>query len=237
MEINNIKTKQSSFERKTLLLLSVLFLATIAGAWFYTITLSKNIAAKNEIVNVDTRALIEVERIRNLAESQIDNSLSFFLLGAGSLFEEQKKDKQNFLDSLAAFEKQYSLTQVPDLVKRMGSLEQQQQDIFDQAMDFRAKQTESKIVGQFYRAKTTPIRNNMNRALDEIAHIHKAELEHNQVKTMDAASYAQAQIPISFAWFAGAVSFLFFCLSLVVIRVLSQRSRQLAERSRLYNEA
>ncbi|MBC7465937.1 MAG: HAMP domain-containing histidine kinase, partial [Bdellovibrio sp.] len=106
-----------------------------------------------------------------------------------------------------------------------------------QAMDFRAKQTESKIVGQFYRAKTTPIRNNMNKALDEIAQIHKAELEHNQVKTMDAASYAQTQIPISFTWFAGAVSFLFFCLSLVVIRVLSQRSRQLAERSRLYNEA
>ncbi len=237
MEKNLTKTKKSSFERRALVALSIMLLGVIGAAWFYSMDLRQKISAKNSVMNVDVRALIEVEKLRNLAESQIDNSLTFFLMGSTNLFEEQRKEKQAFTDLLAVFEKQFSLPQVPEIVRRIEGLQQQRQEFFDQGMEYRAKQTESKIVGQFYRAKTAPIRANINKALDEIVQLHNAELDRARARAQEAALDAEVQIPKGMLWFTGSIALLFLCMVFLVMRMIGERNRQLAERARLYAEA
>ncbi len=237
MEKNYTKPKKSSFERRALILLSVLFLGVIAAGWFYSMDLRQKIASKNSTMNADVQALIQVEKLRNLAELQIDNSLTFFLMGSTNLFDEQKKEKVAFAEQLSSFEKTYSLPEVSHIVKRIENLQQQRQEFFDQGMEFRAKQTESKIVGQFYRAKLIPIRAGINKALDEIVQLHNAELDRSKSKAQAAAADAEVQIPKGMALFTGAIGFLFLCLTLLVMRMIAERSRQLSERSRLYDEA
>lgn len=231
------KSNKSSFERKALVVFSVVFVGVILSAWVYAMNLRQTVAANNAVAHVNPGALIEVERIRNTVESQISNSRSFFLLGSKVLFDKQKKDKQTLTESLVSFEKQYNLPQVPELLKRIDTLEQQQQEIFDQAMEFREKQTESKIVGQFYQSKTAPIRTQINEALDEIVTLHNAELDRTRAEAKQAALDAEVQIPRGMAWFTGMIGILFLCMAVLVIRMLRERLRQVDERNRLYEEA
>ncbi|MEK6773299.1 MAG: HAMP domain-containing sensor histidine kinase [Bdellovibrionota bacterium] len=237
MNKNLKKSVNWSIERKALIALSFIFVAVILSAWVYAMKLRQTVAANNAVINVDAGALVEVERLRNIAESQIATSRSFFLLGSRALFDQQKKDKQTLAESLAGFEKKYDLPQIPEIVKRIGLIGQQHQEIFDQAMEFREKQTESKIVGQFYQSKTTPIRKQINEALDEIVRVHNAELDRARTFAKDAAYEAQVQIPRGMAWFTGLMGFIFVCLSFLVVLMLRQRMRHLAERNRLYDEA
>lgn len=237
MDKNLTKTVSRSFEGKALVALLVLLTVVIAGAWTYAMKVRQTVAANNAVINVDARALIEVEQLRNLAESQIANARSFFLLGSKTLFDKQKKDKQSLSDSLASFEKQYSLPKIPEIIKRIAAIEQQQQEIFDQAMDFREKQTESKIVGQFYQSKTANIRTQLNDALDEIVALHNAELDRARAAAKVAAMDVEIQIPLGMAWLTGLVGLLFLGISLIVIRMLRERKRQVAERDRLFAEA
>lgn len=237
MSKNLTKPKTGSFERKTLLVLSVLFVGVMISAWIWAMNLREMISANNSVVNVDVGALIELEKIRNVAEAQISNSRAFFLLGSSKLFDQQKEDKQALTDSLANFQKKYSLPQVPEIVKRIEGLQQQHQEIFDQGMEFRAQQTESKIVGQFYQSKAGPLRDQINKSIDEIATLHKAELERAQARAREAVIGPQVQIPQGMAWLTAFTSILFLGMALLVIKVLRERARQLAERSRLYEEA
>ena len=237
MEKNRPKPKRSSFERRALVVLSILFAGIIGAAWMYSMDLRQKIASKSSAINVDAQALIDVEKLRNLAESQINNSLTFFLMGSTNLFDEQKKEKTAFSEMLANFEKSHNLPQVTDIIKRIEGLQQQRQEFFDQAMEFRAKQTESKIVGQFYRAKTNPIRLNINKGLDEIVQLHHAELDKSKSKAQEAAMEAEVQIPKGMVWFTGLVTLVFLSLVFLVMRMIAERSRQLAERARLYSEA
>ena len=237
MSKNLTKKNNWNIEKKSLIALSIVFVGVIVSAWIYSMNLRKTIQASNAVVNVDVRALIEVERIRNVVESQINNSLTFFLMGSSTLFDEQKKDKQTFTESLANFEKQYSLPQVPEIIKSIDSMQQQQQEIFDQAMEFRAKQTESKIVGQFYRSKVRPIHEQINKALDEIVLLHNAELERARARAQEAALGAEVQIPKGMTWFTVLTGILFLGMALLVMRMLGERSRQLGDRNRLFEEA
>jgi signal transduction histidine kinase len=228
---------KSSFESKALIVFTILFAVGLVASWGYAMKVRQTVAGNNGIATADTGALIEVEHIRNIAESQLSNARSFFLLGSRSLFEKQKSDKQDLADALTSFEKKYSLPQIPDIIKKIQTIEDQQQQIFDQAMEFREKQTESKIVGQFYQAKTAPMRTQINQNLDEIVKIHKAELSHARADAKKTAKEAEVQIPRGMMWFSGFLGFIFLGMALLVIRMIRERTRKLAERERLYLEA
>ncbi len=197
----------------------------------------KTIIAKNSVVNIEARALVELEQIRNLADAQVFNSLTFFLMGSTNVFDDQKKNRQELSEALGRFEKQTSLPQVAEIVKRIETLRTQQHEFFDQGMDFRAKQTESKIVGQFYRAKVYPIRTQINKALDEIVVLHNSEFERVRTAAQEAASNIEVQIPKGMVWLTVLTSFLFLAISALVLRMLGEKSHHLAERSRLFEAA
>ncbi len=237
MEKNLKKQSSWNFERTALILFSVVFIGVMIGAWISAMSLRQTIAAKNSVVNIDARALVEVEQLRNVIESKISNSRSFFLLGSRVLFDEQKKEQQVFKDALANFEKQFTLPGVPEILKRLSALSQQEQDIFDQAMKFREDQTEAKIIGQFYQSKTVPVRAQFNDALSGIVRIHNAELDHARERARAAAMGAEAQIPRGMIWLTSLTTLLFLGMALLVIRMLGERTRQQAERTRLYEEA
>lgn len=232
-----LKTIKWSGEGKVLVVLSILLAGVLATSWIYAMNVRQAVVANNAVVNVDPAALIEVEKIRNLADSQIDTSRSFFLLGSKTLFDKQKEDKQTLLDAVASFQKKYNLPQVPEKLKRIEAAIAQNQDFFDQAMEHREKKTESKIVGQFYQSKTGSIRKQINDSLDEVVALHKAELERAQTEAKKAASDVEFQIPQGMLWLTGAIAALFLCMALLVIRMIRQRSSKMAERERLYNEA
>ncbi len=217
--------------------LTIIFVLVVISAWTSAMRLRETIAAHNSAVNIDINALVEIEKMRNIAESQIASSRAFFLLGSTKLFDEQKKDHQMLSAALAKFQTQYSLPQIPEIIKRIEGLQHQQQEFFDQGMEFRAKQTESKIVGQFYQSKTVPIRDQINKAFNEIISVHNAELERARKQSENAASDAQVQIPKGMTWFTGMITLLFLGMIFLVLRMLSERTRHIAERNRLYQEA
>lgn len=231
------KSKKRSIEKKALVAFLIIFVTVILSAWAYAMKLRQTVAANNAVIAVDPSALIEVERLRNLAESQIANSRAYFLLGSKALFDKQKLDKQGFAESLTNFQKKYSLSKIPEIVNRLEVLQRQQQEFFEQAMDFREKQTESKIVGQFYQSKTTPILKQVNENLDEIKYVHNTELDRARAEAREAALGVEAQIPLGMAWLTGLLVFLFIGISFLVIRVLRQRSMQVMERDGLFEEA
>ena len=237
MKIENKKIKLVSFETKTLLCVTGILITVVMIAWSYALKLNHKIAASQSGAQLDVSAIVEIEHIRNIAESQISNSRSFFLLGSSTLFEEQKKERQSFLTSIESFERLYKLPQIPEIIKGITALEHQQQEIFDQAMKFREKRTEPKIVGQFYQSKVMPIRANLNHMLDEIIQIHKAELDRIRSQSKAAAVGAESQLPIGMLWFTGAVSVLFLILFFLVMRMVNERTRQEIERHRLFTEA
>src|SRR5690606_32162263 len=234
---NHKKPAGRSFERNALIVLTLIFVALIVNGWGAAMKLRETISANNSVASADVQALIEVERLRNVVESQLSNSRSFFLLGSRSLFDEQKKEQQMIKDMLVNFEQKYSLQGIPEIIRRIEALEQQQQDFFDQGMKYREEKTESKIVGIFYQSKINPIRTNLNKALDEIVALHNAELERNRAEAREAAIGAEVQVPRGMAWFTGMISFLFLSLALLIIRMMKERTRQIAERNRLYEEA
>jgi signal transduction histidine kinase len=236
MNKNPIKTFRWSFEQLSLLVLALAFVVAISSSWISAMNLRETISA-NAVVNVDVTALVEVEKLRNIAESQIADGRSFFLLGSKALFDKQKKDKQTFTDSLASFEKQYKLPQIPEIIKRLDSIQQQHQEIFDQTMELRGKQTDERAVAQSYQSKTAPLRLQLNESLDEIAKLYNAELERTRGHAREAAANAEVQIPRGMTWLTAIMGILFLGMTLLVIRMLRERTRQIAERTRLFNEA
>ncbi len=237
MNKNINKPNQSNLEKNFLIALLFLFVVVLCGAWGYALKLRQTIAAKNSVAMGNSNALVDVERIRNLAESQIANSRSFFLLGSKVLFDKQKQDKQQLLEALSSFEKKYSLPQIPEIINKMNASQQQQQEFFEQAMEYREKQTESKIVGQFYQSKTVPLLKQVNEGLDEISKIHNTELDRVRTEAQTAAAGLEQQIPKGMAWLTGSLIFIFLGMAFLVTRVLSNRKQQTAERDRLFSEA
>lgn len=235
----NLKKQKNrrSFELKILVSLFVAFIVVMISAWGYSLRLQHRLNTDNSGTNPDVQALVLIEKIRNVAKSQYSNSLTFFLMGSTTLFDEQKKDKRVLTESLSSLEKQYALPKVHEIVSRIETLQLQQQEFFDQAMEFRAKQTESKIVGQFFRSKVGPIADQTNKALDEILLLYNAEFERSRSYGKEAAAEARVLIPRAMSWLTIFITSLFLGLVLLVLRMLNERSRQKAERSRLYEEA
>lgn len=245
MTKNNLNSKKSgkspqkisSIEKKALVVFLIIFVAVLVGAWGYAMKLRQTVVANNAAVTVDPSALIEVERMRNLAESQISNSRSFFLMGSKILYDKSKQDRQNLAEALANFQKKYSLPQIPEIVRRFDTIQTQLQEFFEQGMEFREKQTESKIVGQFYQSKAAPLLKQMNDNLDEIRNLHNVEINRAQAESRAAALGVESQIPEGMAILTGLLAFIFLGMSVLVVKVLSERRRQLEERDRLVSEA
>lgn len=236
MKNKSAQLQKSSFEKNALYALCLLFIAVFACAWFYAHQVRQKISSQATSDSVTQHALVEVEKLRNLSESQLNKSLSFFLLGSSTLFDEQKKEKQNFLSQLTAFEKENSLPGVNEIAKRIEGFHQQRQEIFDQAMEHRSKQTESKIVGQFYRSKNAPIRASINKSFDEMISLYDADHARQKAAAKESALQAETQIPIGMMYLTIATSLLFVGLVFLVARVLWIRSRLIAERDRLFAE-
>lgn len=231
------KLAKWTLEKKALVVLSAVFALVLIGAWGFALQLKERVAANNTISHADPSALIEVERLRHLADAQIDDARAFFLLGSQSLFERQKEDRTALLTALAGFEGKHNLPEVPVQLKRIRDLAQKSQDYFDQGMEFREKKTESKIVGQFFQSKTTPIRNEINQALDEIVKLHQAELDRSRTEAREAAVGAETQIPIGMTWLTALMAVIFFALVVLVIRLVRRQEFQIAQQNRLYAEA
>tara|TARA_B110001454_G_scaffold16145_1_gene14519 strand:+ start:12138 stop:13649 length:1512 start_codon:yes stop_codon:yes gene_type:complete len=229
--------KNSSIEKKALVVLLVIFVAVLFGAWGYAMKLRQTVIANNATSAVDVGSLIEIERMRNLAETQISNSRSFFLLGSKVLYDKSKQDKQNLMEALSNFQKKYSLPQIPEIARRFDTIQNQLQDFFEQGMEFREKQTESKIVGQFYQSKSSPLLKQMNDNLDEMKNLHSAEINRVQAESRAAALGVERKIPEGMTVLTALLAAIFLGMSVLVVKVLSERRRQLAERDRLVNEA
>jgi len=247
MQQNNTDTKtikdennnpsKWTLEKKALVALSVIFVAVILSAWGFAMSLRQTVVANNAVKHVDPKALVAVEQLRNLANSQLDNSRAFFLLGAPSIFEKQKLEKASLLQALESYEKTHNLPRVSENVKRILEIENKNQEFFEQAMDFREKKTESKIVGQFFQSKTNPLRAQLNDAFDEIVDIHKAELDRQMSEAREAAVGIESQIPKGMLVLSVSLTAIFLALSFLVIRMSRTRAAELSERNRLYAEA
>lgn len=233
-----IKTlKSSSIEGLVLIGLLVAVAVVLIGGWGEAMKLRSTVAANAAIMKLDSSALTEIERLRNLADSQIQNSRAYFLMGSKSIFDRQKAEKEQFASELSAYEKKHAVPQVHDLVKKINELTAQEADFFHQAEEFRAKQTESKIVGQFYQAKTAPLLKDINEQLDKGLALHKADLSAASAKSTQAGLDAQNEIPKAMSALSTAIAILAGLFALLVIRVLASRARVLRERERLVNEA
>jgi signal transduction histidine kinase len=229
--------KSSSIEGLVLIGLLVAVAVVLIGAWGEAMRLRSTVAANAAVMKVDSSALTEIEHLRNLADSEIQNARAYFLMGSKSVFEKQEAEKNQFANELAAYEKKHAAPQVHEIVKKITDLSAQEADLFRQAEEFRAKQTESKIVGQFYQAKTSPILKEMNDQLDKGLAFHKADLSAASAKGTQAGVDAQNEIPKAMSALSTAIAILSGLFALLVIRVLASRARVLRERERLVDEA
>ncbi len=227
----------SSVEAVILLVLLVLFVGVLGAAWTYAMNVSSKVAKNAAVGEVDPGALIEVERLRSLGQAQINDSRAFFLLGSKALFDRQKSEKQAFADGLTSFQKKYTLPKMDEIVQKIQTLQQQETEVFDQAHGFREKQTESKIVGQFYQSKANSIITQLNENFDQIVQLHNADLANTKTRAKEAGEEAQSLIPVGMRWLTLALSALFAGIALLVLKMVWSRQSYLRERLRLVEAA
>jgi signal transduction histidine kinase len=237
--MNKFFKTQKASRTEGLILVTLLALTglVLAGSWGAAMKLRQTVAANASIMKIDTSGLTEVEHLRNLADANVSNSRAFFLMGSKAIFDKQKADKEQFATLLATYEKKHSLPQIHDIAKHIEQLNAQEDDFFKQAMEFRAKQTESKIVGQFYQSKTSPIIGQINDSLDKIIALHNSNIAEARTRAQQAGLDAQNEIPKGMALLTSVIGALSLCFALLIVRMLSVRSRLLRERDRLVTEA
>lgn len=231
------KPNKAALEKRSLIILTVIFACVLLGAWGFALKLQQTVAANNSATHADPGAVIEIERLRNLADSQIDNGRAFFLLGSQSLYEKQKEGRTELLSALSKFETEHNLEGVPAQLKRIRDQVQKSQEFFEQGMEFREKKTESKIVGQFFQSKTNPIRAEINQAFDEIVGIHQAYLDRSRHEAREAALGAESQIPKGMTWLTVSMAVIFLALAFLVLRLVRKQAFVISQQNRLYAEA
>lgn len=217
--------------------LVVLFVGVLVIGWRSSMNLRNTVAANAAVMNIDSGSLLELERLRNLAESQVTNSRAYFLLGSNSVFEKQKEDRQRLTDGMAKFVKENPSPEIAKIAGEVENIQKQEKDFFDQAVAFREKLTESKIVAQFYQSKTSPLLVQLNDQFSKIAKLQNANLEQARTRARQAGLAAQEQIPKDMLWFMTAVSAIFLGATVLVIWLLANRRSQKLIRDRLYADA
>lgn len=201
------------------------------------VTLRETLHSKSDDTSSYVNALVEVEKIRSLIEVKASDARGYFLLGSKALLDEHAQLKTEFATKIAAFEKDHPLPKIPEIMKRLSELEAQQQEAFEQGVQYREKKTESKIVGQFFQSKLMPIRKGMNAALDEIPPIVKQEIDRVKAEAGDVIPRVEAQIVSGASSFTVVTIFLVAGLMLLILRLLFQRSRYRNERLRIFDGA
>lgn len=224
-------------EGVVLLTLFILFLGTLSAAWWGAMGLRRTIAESAAIVDIDPGGLTALEKLRALGNSKIADRRIYFLTGSPSSFEKQKLEDREFAESLASYQKKYKFSRVDQIISDVSEIGRREEDFFKQGMDFRDKLTQSKIVAQFYTAKTSPLVAQLNGKFDELANVHTASLEETRQRIQKAVSDAQAMIPRKMQILTFALLALFAAISLLIMRILSERQRLLRERDRLADEA
>lgn len=233
--------KKWRLEHSVLLILSILFITTIAVGWIHSVHLRNIISATNSTTEIDSSAMVKIEKIRSSMESLISKSRAYILLGAPSLFEDQKNEKENFNKNLTEFKHKYGLQKILERIATIETYLQHEQSIFEEALKFRQQKTESKIVGQFYQSKTKSILKDTFLALDEIEKIYTGELDTLRTKAESRSKEAMLApnvlIPRAMIYFISSLSLLFFGMALLIGHLLLQQKRHIADRDRLYKEA
>lgn len=237
MEKTALPSKKLSFIGLILTVLIVLFAGVLAIGWNASVNLRNMVAANASVMNIDSSAQIERERLRNLAESFITNSRAYFLLGSKSVFDKQEEDKQRLAEGMTKFVKDNPSPEIAEIAKTIDSISKQEADFFEQGMAFRSKATESKIVAQFYHSKTSPLLAQLNEQFEKIGKIQTAAVTEAKARAAQAGADAQAQIPKDMLWFMTAVSAIFLCTAVLVISLLIGRRSQERVRNRLYTDA
>lgn len=237
MEKNPKKSQRWQFEQKTLAILTLMFVGVLLVGWGYALNLRHNIVDSPIVTKVDTQALVEVEKIRTITNEILATGRAYFLLGSARFYNEHKENREIFLTALASFEKAHTLPKIPELVQSIRSEIEKEEEHFRQGLEFRAKQTETRIVGQYYQSKVNPIRENINKALSEMGALHMAEFDKARIQADETASWIEGQIPRGMMWLSILTGTLFLSVSLLVVRMLRERKRHLADRARLYEEA
>lgn len=215
----------------------VLFAGVLAIGWKASVDLRKTVAANSEVMNIDSSALLEIERLRGLAESQITNSRAYFLLGSKSVFDKQKEEKERFREALTKFVAENPLPQISEIAATIEKIQAQEADFFEQGIGFREKATESKIVAQFYQSKTSPLLSQLKEQFEKIEQLQKAKIADARKLAVQAGVDAQAQIPRNMTWLMVSVTAIFLSTALLVVWLLFTRSRQQSVRDRLYLDA
>lgn len=237
MEKTALASKKLSFIGLILTVLVVLFVGVLALGWNASVNLRNMVAANASVMNIDSSAQIERERLRNLAESFVTNSRAYFLLGSKSVFDKQEEDKKRLAEGMEKFVKDNPTPEIAEIAKNIDAISKQEADFFEQGMAFRAKATESKIVAQFYHSKTSPLLAQLNEQFEKIGKLQTAAVAEAKARAAQAGADAQAQIPKDMLWFMTAVSAIFLCTSVLVISLLISRRSQERVRDRLYNDA
>lgn len=226
-----------SIEGVALTALLIAFAGILGVGWEQAMGLRQTIADNATMVDIDPNAVVEIEKLKRVADSQIDNSRTYFLMGSSTFFERQKEDRQTFEEKLTEFEKQYSLPQIPEILARIGSLRKQEQEFFDQAVKFREEKTESKIVGQFYNSKTASLLRQIHENLDEAVKLHVAAVEAARTRARQAGAGAQALVPEGMRQLSLALAGIVFGLTILILKMLAGRRSYLRERGRLVDAA
>lgn len=226
-----------SLEAQALIVLVALTGVVLASGWGAAMKLRQTVAANAAAMDVDSGPIIEIARLRSLAESQITDSRTYFLMGSKSIFDKQEAEKKEFADSLAKFEQTYALPKVSEIVQKMKTLQTQEKEIFDQGMEYRTKGEESKIVGQFYQSKTAQMAPQYNQAFDQLVKIHNDSLAAVKEKAKQAGLDAQAQIPQGMSLLTTAIAGLTAAFALLVLRMLRVRVVLKRQQGRLVDEA
>lgn len=237
MEKTAHEKKKLSFIGFILGALVLLFIGVLVLGWQSSVELRQMVAANAAVMNIDSSAQIERERLRSLAESQISNSRAYFLLGSKSVFDRQKEDKERLAAGVAKFVANNPSDEIAAIAQTISDIAKQENDFFDQAMAFRNKATESKIVAQFYNSKTIPLLAQLGEQFDKIGKLQNSAVEEARNRASQAGAAAQAQIPKNMLWFMTAVTALFLSSTILVVGLLVNRRAQLRVRDRLYVDA
>jgi len=214
-----------------------LFAALMVAAWGFAFHLRSTLTKQSPILGVDLQSVVEVEKTRNLIESQIANRRAYFVLGSSKLFEAQKEEQSQLENQLQALLKRQDAPEITRLLERVQNLQKEHEQIFDQGLEFRSQQTEPRIVGQFYQSKAAPLRDQMNDVLNDVSRLLNQKIQETQKRAEQAALAPRTQIPEAMSWFTALATAVVLSMALLVLKIRREAFLQDADRRRLFQEA
>ncbi|MFN8790417.1 MAG: hypothetical protein ACK5Y2_03065 [Bdellovibrionales bacterium] len=125
MQESTIPFQPRRLERNILTVLLGLFAALMIAAWGFAFHLRSTLTKQSPNIGTDLQSVVEVEKIRNLIESQVANRRAYFVLGSPKLFEAQKEDQEQLEKQLQALMKRQDIPEITRLFERVQSLQKE----------------------------------------------------------------------------------------------------------------